>query len=86
MQHETLIQLFHVCQVILAAGGLYAFQIRAREIIPGRGFGDEVVTNVTIVVTDQNDEIPTFNRDNFTVAVPEDVGTVLLPCKSLTYC
>lgn len=61
-------------EVILAQGGLYAFQVRAREIIEAGVFGDEAVSNVTIVVTDQNDEIPEFNGANFTVAVPEDVG------------
>ena len=28
---------------------------------------------MTLVITDVDDMIPTFNRDNFTVAVPEDV-------------
>ncbi len=29
---------------------------------------------MTLVITDVDDQIPTFNRNNFTVAVPEDVG------------
>jgi hypothetical protein len=37
-------------------------------------YGDSATTDVTIVVTDQDDEIPRFNMNNFTVAVPEDVG------------
>ncbi len=54
---------------------MYAFQILAREILPdGGGFGDSSSTDVTIVVTDEDDEIPSFNGDEFTVAVPEDVG------------
>ena len=54
---------------------MYAFQLRAREILEDEsGFGDEVTSNVTIVIVDVDDQIPTFNRDNFTVAVPEDVG------------
>ena len=63
-------------QAILSEGGLYAFQIRARELLPKgeSGYGAEVVTNVTIVVTDVDDMVPTFNREAFTVAVPEDVG------------
>jgi hypothetical protein len=59
----------------LSEGGLYAFQIRARELLEdGSGFGDDVTSNVTLVITDVDDSEPTFNRNNFTVAVPEDVG------------
>ena len=67
-------------QTILADGGLYAFQIRAKEILdpndpPPIGKNQlTVTTNVTIVVTDVDDLIPRFNHRNFTVAVPEDVG------------
>ena len=43
-------------QEILVEGGLYTFQIRARERV-GTGFGDSVVTNVTVVITDQNDQV-----------------------------
>ena len=66
---------------ILADGGLYTFQIRAKELLdpndpPPIGKNQlTVTTNVTIVVTDEDDLIPTFNRQNFTVVVPEDVGT-----------
>ncbi len=60
---------------ILQEGGLYAFQLRAREILEDSvSFGEETRTDVTLVITDVNDMLPTFNRDNFTVAVPEDVG------------
>ena len=70
----------HFLQAILSEGGLYAFQIRARELIPsattgsspGSRYGSEVVTNVTIVVTDVDDMVPAFNREDFSVAVPED--------------
>ena len=55
-------------------GGLYAFQLRAREYLEdGVNFGEEATADVTLVITDVDDMIPTFNRDNFTVAVPEDV-------------
>ncbi len=60
---------------VLAEGGLYAFKVRAREVLEdGSGYGDEAVTDVTIVITDVNDMLPTFNRDVYRVAVPEDVG------------
>ncbi len=56
-------------------GGLYAFQLRAREYLEdGESFGEEAIADVTLVITDVDDMIPTFNRENFTVAVPEDVG------------
>ena len=61
---------------------MYAFQLRAREILEDEsGFGDEVTSNVTIVIVDVDDQIPTFNRDNFTVAVPEDVGKGTKNCR-----
>ena len=56
-------------------GGLYAFKIRAREIIGPDNYGEETTTSVTIVVTDVDDELPLFNRNSFTVPVPEDVGS-----------
>ena len=40
-------------QAILSEGGLYAFQILAREIADDGSFGDSATTDVTIVVTDQ---------------------------------
>jgi len=62
---------------VLKEGGLYAFQIKAREVIDESGpiFGEETTTSVTIVVTDVDDELPVFNRNSFTVPVPEDVGS-----------
>ena len=40
-------------EAILSEGGLYAFQILAREIADDGSFGDSATTDVTIVVTDQ---------------------------------
>ena len=71
---------------ILTDGGLYAFQVRAREIFNDDEDGidlrnvrnDEIatVTNVTVIVTDVNDQIPTFNRNNFTIPVSEEVCNI----------
>ena len=58
---------------ILRDGGLYAFQIRAKEI-QGQEQDSVTVANVTIVVTDVDDQLPVFNRRNFTVPVSEEVG------------
>jgi len=62
---------------VLKEGGLYAFLVRAREVIDELGpvYGEETTTSVTIVVTDIDDELPVFNRNSFTVPVPEDVGS-----------
>jgi len=62
---------------VLKEGGLYAFQVRAREVVDESGpvYGEETTTSVTIVVTDIDDELPVFNRNSFTVPVPEDVGS-----------
>jgi hypothetical protein len=59
----------------VSEGGLYAFQVVAQEVLEdGSGYGASASSNVTIVITDVDDQVPTFNKDNFTVAVPEDVG------------
>lgn len=62
---------------VLKEGGLYAFQVRAREVVDESGpiYGEETTTSVTIVVTDIDDELPVFNRNSFSVPVPEDVGS-----------
>jgi len=62
---------------VLKEGGLYAFTVRAREVVDESGpiYGEETTTSVTIVVTDIDDELPVFNRNSFTVPVPEDVGS-----------
>ena len=36
--------------------------------------GAETVTGVTVVVTDIDDQLPTFSRESIAVPVPEDVG------------
>ena len=58
-------------------GGLYASLVRALEVVDESGpiYGEETTTIVTIVVTDIDDEIPVFNRNSFTVPVPEDVDS-----------
>ncbi|XP_023233383.1 cadherin-23-like [Centruroides sculpturatus] len=59
---------------ILNNGGLYIFQIKAIELINGRPIGDSVISNVTIVVTDINDQQPEFNEKQFNVTVSEDIS------------
>lgn len=59
---------------ILDNGGLYTFQIKAIEIVDGEPVGDSVVTNITIVVGDMNDQEPVFNQHEFNITIPEDIG------------
>ncbi len=53
-----------ILQSILSEGGLYTFKLVATEEVPA---GDDIPSetasaDVTIVVTDQNDQIPMFNQ------------------------
>ncbi len=52
------------CQSILSEGGLYTFKLVATEEVPaGDNIPSETASaDVTIVVTDQNDQIPKFNQ------------------------
>lgn len=59
---------------ILNNGGLYIFQIKAIELIDGRPVGDSVVSNVTVVINDKNDQQPQFNKNQFNVTVSEDIS------------
>uniref|UniRef100_A0A0K2TEW9 Cadherin23like [Nasonia vitripennis] n=1 Tax=Lepeophtheirus salmonis TaxID=72036 RepID=A0A0K2TEW9_LEPSM len=61
-------------RTVIEAGGIYTFQIRAREILDiKQNYGDETYTNVTVIITDEDDSIPIFNKNFLTIAVPEDV-------------
>ncbi|KAL5291988.1 hypothetical protein ACFFRR_011017 [Megaselia abdita] len=58
---------------ILENAGVYTFDIRASEI---NFEGEEVdfsVTQVTLVVTDEDDNIPLFNKDFFNITIPENL-------------
>lgn len=59
---------------ILENAGVYTFDIRASEL---NDKGEEVdfsITQVTLVVTDVDDNIPLFNEDFFNITIPEDLG------------
>ncbi|XP_037084523.1 cadherin-23-like [Pollicipes pollicipes] len=59
---------------ILRDVGLYQFQLEAQEVESDVSLGEKVVTNVTVVVTDQDDQVPTFNKNQFLVFIPEDTA------------
>ena len=49
--------------------------------------GEPTETSFTVVVIDVNDELPVFNRDAFTVPVPEDVGKMkYIKFRSYNFC
>ncbi|UYV84267.1 hypothetical protein LAZ67_X001708 [Cordylochernes scorpioides] len=56
---------------ILSTGGIYTFQILAEEATAD---GMTAVANVTVVVHDQNDQVPRFNSRLYNVSVPEDTS------------
>ncbi|CAB0037958.1 unnamed protein product [Trichogramma brassicae] len=62
-------------EAILQNGGVYGFEIRATELLDGELTDDQALATVTLVVTDVDDMVPSFNEDRFVVAVSEDIGT-----------
>lgn len=54
-------------------GGVYSFNIRAREMINNEVPGDSTTTQVTIVLTDKDDNIPEFNAPEYSITIPENL-------------
>lgn len=54
-------------------GGVYTFNVRATELINDELPGDSSVTQVTIVVSDVDDNLPLFNNRQFEISVPENL-------------
>nr|CAD7397956.1 unnamed protein product [Timema cristinae] len=59
---------------ILQSGGIYTFKIKATEMINNEVPGDETTSQVIIVITDIDDQVPTFNKQSFDINVSEDIG------------
>lgn len=55
--------------LILNNGGLYTFSVQAQE----KG-GEAAVSQVTVVVTDVDDQRPVFSQDEISISVPEDIA------------
>lgn len=47
---------------------------QATELINNELPGDTATSQVTIVITDIDDQIPVFNEDNYHITVSEDIG------------
>ncbi|CAB3373854.1 Hypothetical predicted protein [Cloeon dipterum] len=58
---------------ILESGGIYSFNITAREDGDFGLAGDSSSTQVMIVVTDVDDHLPKFNKDKITIQISEDI-------------
>ncbi|RZF46512.1 hypothetical protein LSTR_LSTR009294 [Laodelphax striatellus] len=59
---------------ILQSGGVYTFLVKATELINNELPGDFNTERITVVITDEDDQIPHFNRPNFEISVGEDIG------------
>jgi hypothetical protein len=67
---SSIIRLFRFTQ----AANICVFFLQATELINNELPGDTTTSQVTIVVTDIDDQIPVFNEDNFHISVSEDIG------------
>lgn len=54
-------------------GGVYTFSVKATEMINNELPGDFALTQVTVVLTDVDDNLPEFNQLNFEIGVPENL-------------
>lgn len=59
---------------ILQNGGIYTFEVKATELINNEIPADTASSIVTIVVTDVDDLVPTFNEKHFDIQISEDIG------------
>ncbi|KAE8743505.1 hypothetical protein FOCC_FOCC010892 [Frankliniella occidentalis] len=59
---------------LMLSGGIYTFKVRATELINNELPADWSVSEVTVVVTDVDDQLPEFNEDYFHINVSEDIA------------
>lgn len=59
---------------LVLSGGIYTLRVRATELINNELPAEWSVADVTIVVTDVDDQLPEFNEDYFHINVSEDIG------------
>lgn len=60
--------------IVVAGSGIYSFRLRATELVDGLAQGDTTIQDVDIVVLDVDDQPPLFERETYTVQVPENIG------------
>lgn len=57
---------------VLDNGGVYTFFIKATEV-NGDETGDSATSQITIVLTDEDDHIPEFSQPSFNITIPENL-------------
>lgn len=58
---------------IIQNGGIYTFNVTAIEIANNRTTEDLARTQVTVVLIDEDDNLPTFNKQELTITIPENL-------------
>lgn len=83
--YTTHVPIDHEDPDIYQSGGVYTFSVRATELINNKIPADFSETQVTIVVTDIDDNMPEFSESHFEIDVPENLerGT---PLPGLSVC
>ncbi|KAF4531725.1 hypothetical protein B566_EDAN008938, partial [Ephemera danica] len=59
---------------ILQSGGIYTFNVVATEMAGPNLDGDSASAQIMIVITDVDDQLPTFNQNMVTLNVSEDIA------------
>ncbi|PZC83942.1 hypothetical protein B5X24_HaOG206691 [Helicoverpa armigera] len=59
--------------VVMQNGGVYSFFVKATELINNEVPSDFTVTTITIIVTDVDDHVPKFNKEEFDISIPENI-------------
>ena len=70
---RSIVSLFRFTQAVCVYV-FFLFSWQATELINNELPGDMTTTQVTIVVTDIDDQIPVFNENYFHISVSEDIG------------
>ncbi|GBP73902.1 Cadherin-23 [Eumeta japonica] len=69
----TAIPIDRESDIVMQNGGVYSFFVKATELINNEVPSDYTVSQVTIIVTDVDDHIPEFNKENFDISIPENI-------------
>ena len=48
--------------------------LKATELVDNKPTGDFTVENVTVMIIDVNDQPPVFNKEQYSIGIPENLG------------